>query len=81
MRLHFSIGGYDYRKTTRFRQSIQFSGIQILFAEHVHRRTGVHNKFDGESRHQFSEGAKNVVLYFSFSFRIILAIFHVASRA
>ena len=25
MRLHFSIGGYDYRRTTRLRQSIHFS--------------------------------------------------------
>ena len=36
MRLHFSIGGYDYRRTTRFRQSIHFSITQILFADHVH---------------------------------------------
>ena len=45
MRLHFSIGGYDYRRTARFRQSIHFSIIQVVFADHVHRRTGVHNKF------------------------------------
>ena len=31
MRLHFSIGGYDYRRTARFRQSIHFSIIQVLF--------------------------------------------------
>ena len=31
MRLHFSIGGYDYRKTARFRQSIHFSITQVLF--------------------------------------------------
>ena len=30
MRLHFSIGGYDYRRTTRFRQSIHFSITQVL---------------------------------------------------
>ena len=35
----------------------------------------------GEGRHQFSEGEKNVVLCFSFSFRIHLAIFHAASWA
>ena len=45
MRLHFSIGGYDYRKTTRFRQGIHFSIIQVLFADDMHRRSGVHNKF------------------------------------
>ena len=30
MRLHFSIGGYDYRRTTRFPQSIHFSITQVL---------------------------------------------------
>ena len=36
MRLHFSIGGDDYRRTARFRQSIHFSITQVLFADHVH---------------------------------------------
>ena len=45
MRLHFSIGGYDYRRTARFRQSIHCSITQVLFADHMHWRTGVHNKF------------------------------------
>ena len=45
MRLHFSIGGYDYRRTTRFRQRIHLSIIQVIFAEHMHRRSGVDNKF------------------------------------
>ena len=45
MRLHFSIGGYDHRRNTRFRQGIHFSIIQVLFADHMHRRSGVHNKF------------------------------------
>ena len=36
MRLHFSIGCYDYRRTTRFRQSVHFSITQVLFADHVH---------------------------------------------
>ena len=45
MRLHFSIDCYDNRRTTRLLQSIQFSGIQILFADHVRRRSGVDNKF------------------------------------
>ena len=45
MRLHFSSGGYDYRRTSRFRQSIHFSIIQVLFTDHMHRRSGVHNKF------------------------------------
>ena len=45
MRLHFSIGCYDYRRTTRLRQGIHFSRIQVLFADHMHRRAGVDNKF------------------------------------
>ena len=45
MRLHFSIGGYDYRRTARFRQSIHFSITQVLLADHMHRRAGVDNKF------------------------------------
>ena len=45
MRLHFSIGCHDYRRTTRLRQSVLFSRIQVLFADHVHRRSGVDNKF------------------------------------
>ena len=45
MRLHFSIGCYDYRRTTRLRQRIHFSRIQVLFADHVHRRSRVYNKF------------------------------------
>ena len=36
MRLHFSIGGDVYRRTTRFRQSVHFSIAQVLFADHVH---------------------------------------------
>ena len=36
MRLHFSIGSYDYRRTTRFRLSFHFSITQVLFADHVH---------------------------------------------
>ena len=31
MRLHFSIGGYDYRRTTRFRQSIHFQHYSSPF--------------------------------------------------
>ena len=45
MRLHFSIGCFDYRRITRFRQSIHVSISQVLVADHVHRRSGVDNKF------------------------------------
>ena len=45
MGLHFSIGGYDYRWTPRFRQSIHCSRIQVLVADHVHWRSGIDNNF------------------------------------
>ena len=45
MRLHLTIGCYDCRWTTRLRQSIHFSRTQVLFGDHVHRRSGVYNKF------------------------------------
>ena len=44
MRLHFTIGGYDRRETTRLRHGFQFSRIQFFFADHVRRRSGVYNK-------------------------------------
>ena len=44
-RLHFSIGCYNRRRTSRCRHGFQFSGTQILHADHVHRRSGVYNKF------------------------------------
>ena len=45
MRLHFSSGCYDRRWTSRRRHGFQVRGIQILFADHVHRRSGVYKKF------------------------------------
>ena len=82
MRLHFSVGCYDCRRTTRIRHGFQFSVIQILFADHVHRHSGVYNKFSflwfkGWWRRQttFSEGEKNAVLCFS----LILGYFWLAS--
>ena len=45
MRLHFTIGCYNCRRNSRRRHGFQSSGIQILFADHVHRRSGVDNKF------------------------------------
>ena len=76
MRLHFSIACYDYRRTSRRRLSINFSRIQVLFADHVHRRSGVYNKFSflkfkiwWRRQAPFSEGEKNAVSFFSFIFR------------
>ena len=46
MRLHFTIGRYDYRRTARFRQNIHISAsLKSFFADHMHRRAGVDNKF------------------------------------
>ena len=88
IRLHFTIGCYNGHLTSWCRHGFQFSGIQIHFADHVHRRSGVYNKIsflwfkvDGEGKHQFSESEKNVVLCFFFNFKIHLAFFHAASRA
>ena len=45
MRLHFTIGCCYRRRTSRCRHGFQFNGIQILFANLVHRRSGAYNKF------------------------------------
>ena len=44
MRLQLTSGRYNRRRTSRCRHGFQFSGIQILFADHVHRRSRVNNK-------------------------------------
>ena len=79
MRLHFSIGGYDYRRTARFRQSIHFS-ICIDAPETTTKSRSSSLRVDA-SRHPFSEGQKNVALSCSFHFNTFLASFHAASRA
>ena len=45
VRLHFSIDCFDCRRTTRLRQCVRFSRIQILFADHVYRPSAVDSKF------------------------------------
>ena len=88
MRLHFTIGGYDDLRTARLRQSIHFSFTQVLFADHVHWRSGVHNKFSfpqvsnvDAGRHLFSGDEKNAAFSCSFNLNTLLASFHAASRA
>ena len=56
--------------------------FKSFFADHMHRRTGVTTnsrssslRFDA-SKHLFSEGEKNVALFFSFNFKTLLASFH-----
>ena len=69
MCVHFSIGGHDYRRTTRFRQGIHFSVIQVLLADHMHRRSRSPQQILRSSglridagRNLFSESEKNVAL-------------------
>ena len=73
MRLHFSIGAYDYRRTARFRLSIHFSITQVLFLLIIcidapesttnSRSSGL--RVDA-GKHLLSEGEKNVALSCSF---------------
>ena len=74
MSLHFTIGCHNRYRTFRRRHGFQFSGIQILLADHVHRRTAVHNKFSLSSGltvvaqvdTNSPTSEKNAVLSFSF---------------
>ena len=88
MRLHFSIGCYYYRRTTRLRQSIHFSRIQVLFADHVHRRSGVNNKFSllrfkiwWRRQAPIFRRWEECWFIFTFNFRMLLASLQAASRA
>ena len=87
MRLHFSIGGYDHRKTARFRQGIQFSITQVLLLIiYIDAPESTTNSRSSSLRvdagkHLVSEGEKNVALSCSFNLNTFLVIFHVASRA
>ena len=89
MRLHFSIGGYDCRWTSRRRQSIHFRGIQVLFLlimcidapESTTKSLTSGLIADGEGRHLYFPKVRRKLFYLSPNFRIHLAIFHAASRA
>ena len=88
MRLHFSIGGYDHRRTARFRQNIHFSITQVLFllimcidtpeSTTNSRSSGL--RVDA-GKHLFSEGEKNVAPSCSLNFNTLLASIHAASWA
>ena len=87
MCLHFSIGCDDCRRTSRRRQSIHFSRIRlfllIMCIDAPESTTNSHSssiRFDA-GRHQFSEGEKNAVLFFSYYLRMLSASLHAASRA
>ena len=66
MRLHFSIGGFDYRMTDAPEPTTnsRSSGIRV-----------------DAGRHLFSGDEKNVALWCSFNLNTFLASFHAASRA
>ena len=87
MRLHFSIGGYDYRRTARLRQvSISASlksFLLIMCIDAPESTTNSHSSgFNVDAgRHQFSGDEKNAALSCSFNFNTFLASFSAASRA
>ena len=75
------------RWTSRCRHGFQFSGIQVLFADHVHRRSGVYNKvsflkFKIWWRRQTPTFPRweECCFIFSLNLRIFLASLHAASR-
>ena len=83
MRLHFSIGCYDCRWTSRRRQSIHFSRIQVLLLllmcidapESTTNSLSSGSRVDGAGRHQFSE-VRRMLLYLA---PLILGCFWPAS--
>ena len=85
MRLHFSIGRYDYRKTARFRENIHhysssFCWICIDAPESTTNSRSSGSRVDA-SRHLDSVDEKNVAFSCSFNLNTFLACFHAASRA
>ena len=74
MRLHFSIGGYDYPRTTRFRQGIHISAsltsfLLIMCIDAPESTTNSSSGFNADAgRHLISEGEKNVALSWSLNF-------------
>ena len=86
MRLHFTISGYDYRRTARFRQStISASLKSFLLITCIDAPESTTNSRSSDlrvdaSKHLFFEGEKNVALSCSFNLNALLASFHAASR-
>ena len=85
MRLHFSIGGADYRRTARFFVKVSISAslksflliICIDAPESTTNSRSAGLRIDA-GRHLFSEGEKNVALSCSFNVNTFLASFHLA---
>ena len=88
MRLHFSIGGYDFRIGLHDFVKVSISAslksfLLIICIDALESTTSSHSsgsRFDA-GRHLFSKGEKNVALSCSFNFNTFLASFHAASRA
>ena len=87
MRLHFSMGGYDYRRLHDFVKvsiSASFKSFLLIICIDAPEST-TNPRFSGlrvdAGRHLFSEGDKNVALFFSFILNTLLASLHAASRA
>ena len=79
MRLHFSIGGYDCRRTPESRQSpILWNLDPLLLIMCIDAPESTTNSLssalilDGEGRHHFSVGEKTVVFFFSKKFEDFL---------
>ena len=88
MRLHFSIGCYDCRGTSRCRHGFQLSGVQILFADHVQKRSGVYHKFSflwfkswWRRQTPIFRRWEDCCFIFLFNLSIFSASIHAASRA
>ena len=74
LRLHFTVGYYDYGRTTRFRQSIHSALLKSFLMiicidapESTTNSLSSGSRFDA-STHLFSEGEKNAALFFSLNF-------------
>ena len=87
MRLHFSIGGYDNRRTARYfvKVSISVSLKSFLLIMCIDAAESTTNSRSSglrvdAGRHLFSESEKNVALSCSFNLNTLLASFHAASR-
>ena len=84
-----SFGYYDCRRTSRRRQRIHFRKKQVLLADHVHRRSGVDNKFSflmfkilmAQAGANFPKVRRMRLYFYPLNFRMLLASLHAASRA
>ena len=88
LRLHFTVGGYDYRGRLHDFVNVSISAslrsfLLIMCIDAPESTTNSRSsglRFDA-GRHLFSEGEKNAALFFSFKLRVLLDSLHAASRA